>query len=126
MIQAILELFTTEQKAEAMLASPIIEFIFMALFILFIITLIAHFTLFFKIKNIRNYVKDTHRLDIEPLQTSKQDFDQRQTEESMKVETFVQDKISSWRLLHIPIVSLIKLVQMTISVFILLGVLGTR
>lgn len=125
MIQAILELFTTEQKAEAMLASPIIEFIFMALFVLFIITLIAHFTLFFKIKNIRNYVKDTHRLDIEPLQTFKQDFDQRQTEESMKVETFVQEKISSWRLLHIPIVSLIKLVQMTISVFILLGVLGT-
>src|SRR5690625_565841 len=97
----------------------------MALFVLFIITLIAHFTLFFKIKNIRNYVKDTNRLDIEPLQTFKQDFDQRQTEESMKVETFVQEKISSWRLLHIPIVSLIKLVQMTISVFILLGVLGT-
>src|SRR5690625_5117944 len=125
MIQAILELFTTKQKAEAMLASPTIEFIFMALFVLFIITLIAHFTLFFKIKNIRNYVKDTHRLDIEPLQTFKQDFDQRQTEESMKVETFVQEKISSWRLFHIPVVSLIKLVQMTISVFILLGVLGT-
>jgi len=125
MIQAILELFTTEQKAEVMLASPMIEFIFMALFVLFIITLIAHFTLFFKIKNIRNYVKDTNRLDIEPLQTFKQDFDQRQTEESMKVETFVQEKISSWRLLHVPVVSLIKLVQMTISVFILLGVLGT-
>ncbi len=125
MIQAILELFTTEQKAEEMLASPMIEFIFIALFALFIITLIAHFTLFFKIKNIRNYVKDTNRLDIEPLQTFKQEFDQRQTEESMKVETFVQAKISSWRLLHIPIVSLIKLVQMTISVFILLGVLGT-
>lgn len=125
MIQAILELFTTEQKAEEMLASPMIEFIFMALFVLFIITLIAHFTLFFKIKNIRNYVKDTNRLDIEPLQTFKQDFDQRQTEESMKVETFVQEKISSWRLLHVPVVSLIKLVQMTISVFILLGVLGT-
>lgn len=125
MIQAMLELFTTKQKAEAMLASPIIELIFMALFSLFIITLMIHFSLFFKIRHIRNYVKNTNRLDMEPLATYKKDFDQRQAEETIKVETFVQEKVSSWRMFHIPVVSLIKLVQMTISVFILLGVLGT-
>lgn len=42
MIQAILELFTTVEKAEAMLANPIIELIFMALFIIFILTLGIH------------------------------------------------------------------------------------
>lgn len=125
MIQLLLELFTTKEKATAMLTSPIIEFIFMALFVLFVVTLIVHFTLFMKIKNIRNYIKSTERLDMEPLRTIKQQFDQRQTEEAVKVETFVQEKISSWHLLHIPVVSLIKLVHMTISVFILLGVLGT-
>jgi len=78
MIQALLELFTTEEKATAMLASPIIEFIFMTLFMLFIITLILHFTLFIKIRNIRHYVKTTDRLDVEPLQTYQQQFKERQ------------------------------------------------
>lgn len=125
MIQAVLELFTTKQKVDEMLANPIIEFIFMILFILFLVTLIVHVALFLNIRKIRNYVKNTNRLDIEPLQTIKKEFDERQTVESMKVETFVQEKVSSWRLFHIPMVSLIKMVQMTISVFILLGVLGT-
>lgn len=125
MLQAMLELFTTREKAEAMLSSPIIEFIFMALFGLFTITLIVHFVLFFKIRHTRNYVKQTNRMDIEPLLSIKTEFESRQTEESMKLETFIQEKFSSWRMFQIPVVSLIKMVQMTISLFILLGVLGT-
>src|SRR5690625_981223 len=125
MLQAMLELFTTKQKAEAMLASPIIEIIFIELFILFIVTLIVHFSLYFKIRQTRNYVKETNRMDIDPLLSIKTEFDARQAKESMKVETFVQEKFSNWRMFQIPVVSLIKMVQMTISVFILLGVLGT-
>ncbi|MBO1001622.1 MotA/TolQ/ExbB proton channel family protein [Pseudogracilibacillus auburnensis] len=125
MLQALLELITTEQKAEAMLENPIIEVIFMALFILFLVTLFTHLALFFKIRRTRNYIKETNRFDIEPLQTFKREFDDRQTDEAMKVETFVQEKISSWRIFQLPVISAIKLVQMTISVFILLGVLGT-
>src|SRR5699024_12500325 len=53
------------------------------------------------------------------------EFEKRQAGESIQVETFVQEKISSWRMANIPVVNLIKLVQMTVSVFILLGVLGT-
>ncbi|MEI3611853.1 MotA/TolQ/ExbB proton channel family protein [Pseudogracilibacillus sp. SO30301A] len=125
MLQAMLELFTTSEKAEAMLESPIIELIFMALFGLFILTLILHLALFFKIRHIRNYVKQTNRMDIEPLHAIQREFDTRQTKESIKLETFIQEKFSSWRMFQIPVISLIKLVQMTISVFILLGVLGT-
>lgn len=125
MLQAILELFTTEQKAEAMLANPIIEVIFIVLFVGFIVTLFVHLVLFFKINSVRNYVKNTKRIDMEPLQSFKKEFDARQADEAMKVETFVQEKFSSWRLFHIPIISVMKLVGMTISLFILLGVLGT-
>src|SRR5690625_5245395 len=125
MVQAMLELFTTRQKAEAMLANPIIEWIFMSLFGLFLITLIIHIMLFFRIRRTRDYVKETKRMDIEPLHAIKTEFDARQTEEAMKLETFIQEKFSSWRVFQIPIVNLIKMVQMTISVFILLGVLGT-
>lgn len=125
MIQAILELFTTKEKATAMLESPIIELIFVVLFILFIVTLIIHFTLFIKIRNIRHYIKTTEKLDVEPFLSIKQEFNERQGKESMNLENFVQEKISSWHMFQIPIVNLIKLVQMTISIFILLGVLGT-
>src|SRR5699024_4962853 len=38
---------------------------------------------------------------------------------------FVQERFSNWRLFHMPVVNLIKLTQMTVSVFILIGVLGT-
>ena len=125
MLQSILELFTTAEKAEAMLASPIIELIFTALFVLFAVTMVVHFMIYIKIKRVRNYLKDTNRMDIEPLKNFKEDFDRRQSSESIKVETFVEEKFSGWRLFNIPVVSLIKLVQMTVSVFILLGVLGT-
>lgn len=125
MLKAILELFTTAEKAEAMLASPIIEFIFTALFVLFAVTFILHLIIYMKIKQIRNHLKNTGRMDIEPLHVFKEDFDERQKGDSISVETFVEEKFSGWRLFNIPVVSLIKLVQMTVSVFILLGVLGT-
>lgn len=125
MLQAILELFTTSEKAEAMLANPIIELIFSVLFILFVLTLIIHLAVFFKIRKTRDYVKQTNRMDIEPLNSIKTEFNQRQEAETIKLETFIQEKFSSWRMFNLPIISLIKLVQMTVSVFILLGVLGT-
>lgn len=124
MIQEILELFTTEQKAAAMLNNSIIELIFATLFIGFMVTFIVHLALYMRLRKIRNYVKETNRLDVEPLKSFKEQFDKKQ-DESVKIETFVQEKFSGWRVLNIPVVSLIKMVQMTISVFILLGVLGT-
>lgn len=125
MVQSILELFTSTEKAEMMLANPLIEFIFMALFLLFIVAAFVHIILFTKFRKVRNYLQDTGRMDIEPLHGMKDDFNKRQADESVKVETFVQEKFSSWRVFNVPAVSLIKLVQMTVSVFILLGVLGT-
>src|SRR5699024_6497626 len=125
MLQAILELFTTTQKAQAMLDIPIIKTIFVILFSLFIITFLTHMITFFKIKSIRNYVKQTRRLDINPLQSIKSEFESRQHTETITLETFIKEKFSDWRILQIPVVNIIKLVQMTISVFILLGVLGT-
>ncbi|CDO02585.1 virulence factor Mce family protein [Oceanobacillus picturae] len=124
MVQAILEMFTSEQKAEAILANSMIEAIFILLFGLFIIAVLLHITLFGKLKKVRNYVKDTNRLDIEPLQGFQEQFNNKQGE-GVKAETFVQEKFSGWRIFQVPVVSLIKMIQMTVSVFILLGVLGT-
>ncbi|NAP01517.1 hypothetical protein FRY77_36875, partial [Halomonas sp. MG34] len=124
MVQAILEMFTSEQKAEAILANSMIEAIFVLLFGLFIIAVLLHITLFGKLKKVRNYVKDTNRLDIEPLQGFQEQFNNKQGE-GVKAETFVQEKFSGWRFFQVPVVSLIKMIQMTVSVFILLGVLGT-
>src|SRR5699024_8554996 len=118
MIQAILELFTTKEKAADMLESHIIELIFVVLFILFIITLIIHFTLYKKIRNICHYIKTTEKLDVEPFLSIKQEYNERQSNEAINLENFVQEKISSWYMFRIPIVNLIKLVQMTVSVFI--------
>ncbi|MBO0993422.1 MotA/TolQ/ExbB proton channel family protein [Bacillus sp. SD088] len=125
MIQAILELFTTAEKAEAMLANPIIELIFMALFIIFILAIGIHISLYMKLRRIRNHLKETNNLDMEPLRTFKEQFEKRQEVDTIKAETFVQERFSSWRLWNIPVIGLIKIVQMTVSVFILLGVLGT-
>jgi|SRR5690625_640887 len=125
MLQSFLELFTSTEKATMMLAHPLIELIFMTLLVLFVLAILIHIMLFNKFRKVRNYLKDTDRMDIEPLKTIKNDFDRRQVDKSMKVETFVQEKFSSWRLFNVPVVNLIRLVQMTVSVFILLGVLGT-
>src|SRR5690625_7574171 len=92
MVQSILELFTSTEKAEMMLANPLIEFIFMTLFLLFVVASIVHIMLFTKFRKVRNYLQDTGRMDIEPLNGMKDDFDKRQADESVKVETFVQEK----------------------------------
>jgi len=125
MLQSFLELFTSTEKAAMMLAHPLIELIFMALLVLFVLAILIHMMLFTTFRKVGHYLKDTNRMDIEPLKTIKSDFDRRQADQSMKVETFVQEKFSSWRLFNIPVVNLIRLIQMTVSVFILLGVLGT-
>src|SRR5690625_3620646 len=124
MVQAILELFTTEQKATEMLANPIIEFIFMILFVMFMVTILIHIALFTRLRTIRNHIKQTNSLDIEPLKSFKEQFLEQHTE-AIDVETFVQEKFSSWRLFKVPVIHLIKMIQATVSVFILIGVLGT-
>ncbi|GEN31578.1 ABC-type transporter Mla subunit MlaD [Cerasibacillus quisquiliarum] len=125
MVRAILELFASKEKVAAILVHPIIEFIFMTLFIAFILTVTIHFALFLKINRVRKHIKETNRLDIEPLQSFKEQFDLRQKEEALNVETFVQEKFSSWQMFRIPVIAVMKLIQMMVSVFILLGVLGT-
>lgn len=125
MVESILSLFINEQRAEILVSNSLIEFIFMILFVTFTIAFLIHLTLFNKFKKIRNYLKDTNKMDIEPLNTFKEQFDKRQQTESIKTETFVQEKFSGWRLLNVPVISLMKMIQMTVSIFILLGVLGT-
>ncbi|MDT8861142.1 MotA/TolQ/ExbB proton channel family protein [Alkalihalobacillus sp. MEB130] len=125
MVEAILSLFTSEQQAQTILSNPLIETIFMVLFFSFAVTILIHFTLYSKLRRIRNYVHDTNSLDIAPLNHFQREFEQKNQEESVKVETFVQKKFSSWRVVNVPVVSLIKMIQMTVSVFILIGVLGT-
>src|SRR5690625_1347955 len=112
MVQAILEIFTSEEKATAMLANPIIEFIFMVLMITFVITLFVHVALFVRLRKTRNYLKETNRMDIEPLQSIQKQFDKLEHREGTYVETFVQERFSSWRVFHIPVINLIKLIQM--------------
>lgn len=125
MVEAILKIFVSEQQAEAVLTSPLVELIFMVLFVGFVVGIFVHFTLYSKLRRIRNYIRDTDSLEIEPLSKIQADFEQMNQKESVKVETFVQNKISSWRVFNFPVVNLIKIVQMTVSIFILIGVLGT-
>src|SRR5699024_7134098 len=125
MVEAILSLFMSEQRAEVLISNPMTEFIFMVLFVIFVVALFIHLILFNKFKKIRNYLQDTNRMDIEPLHTMKEQFDKRQLSESITTETFVQEKFSGWRMFNLPVISLIKMIQMTVSIFILLGVLGT-
>lgn len=125
MLQLILELFTSEQIAKDILSNPTTELIFTILFIIFFLTLLVHLSLFTKLKKTRNYMETTNKMDMEPLHTFKAQFDRMLEEESVKPETFVQEKFSGWRVFNVPIVNLIKMVQMTVSIFILIGVLGT-
>ncbi|HLQ97472.1 MAG TPA: MotA/TolQ/ExbB proton channel family protein, partial [Candidatus Dormibacteraeota bacterium] len=125
MVEAILSLFISEERTEILVSNPMIEFIFLVLFVSFVVALFIHLVLFNKLKKIRNYLKDTHRMDIEPLDTMKEQFEKSQLSESISTETFVQEKFSGWRMFHVPVVNLIKMIQMTVSIFILLGVLGT-
>ncbi|TMN23207.1 MotA/TolQ/ExbB proton channel family protein [Lentibacillus cibarius] len=125
MLQLILELFTSEQTAKDILANPTTELIFMILFTTFFLAILVHISLFTRLKKIRNYIDTTNRLDMEPLSTFKAEYDRVRQEEPVKPETFVQEKFSGWRVFNVPVVNLIKMVQMTVSVFILIGVLGT-
>ncbi|WP_280772060.1 MotA/TolQ/ExbB proton channel family protein [Salipaludibacillus daqingensis] len=125
MVQAILERFMSEQQAQSVLSNQLIEMIFMVLFVFFVIAFVIHFLLFFKLRKIRHVLQGTNSLDVEPIRDFKADFDKKQKEESVKVETFVQQKFSSWRMFNVPVISLIKMIQMTVSMFILVGVLGT-
>lgn len=113
----------SEEKAEAVLSSPLIELIFLVLVIGFIVAFVVHLVLYSKLKKVSQYISETNRLEIEPLRSFKKLYDSK--DETVSVETFVQERISSWRVLGIPVVNLIKLIQMTVSVFILVGVLGT-
>src|SRR5699024_1600546 len=109
MLQAILELFTTTQKAQAMLDIPIIKTIFIILFSMFIITCLTHMITFFKTNYIPNDIKQTTRIDINPLNTIKSEFQSRQHTETSTLETYIQEKFSDWRILQIPVVNIIKL-----------------
>ncbi|HLR80398.1 MAG TPA: MotA/TolQ/ExbB proton channel family protein [Bacillota bacterium] len=125
MVQIILEMFISEQKAEAVLAHPLIELIFLVLLIMFVVATIVHLMCYRKLSKIRHYLTTTNRLDIAPLDDFKRQYDDKRQTETISVETFVQERFSSWRVFHVPVISLIKIVQMTVSVFILIGVLGT-
>ncbi|RKL67363.1 hypothetical protein CR203_08315 [Salipaludibacillus neizhouensis] len=125
MVEAILELVMSEPQAQTMLSNQLIELIFMMLFITFALAFLVHFMMYFRLKKIRHFLEATDSVDVDPLRTFKEEFDKKQQEDSVKVETFVQQKFSSWRMFHIPVVSLMKMIQMTVSVFILVGVLGT-
>lgn len=125
MIKGILSLFTTEEKVSAMLSHPIIEMIFFTLFSLFFVSVFLHFALYIKIKRVRQHLQQTGTLTIEPLQTMKKEFIEKQKLENIAIETFVQERFSRWKIFHLPMIQLIQLTKMTVSVFILLGVLGT-
>src|SRR5699024_2518595 len=100
MLQAILEMFATEQKASAMLAHPIIEFIFMTLFSMFALALFVHLVIFMKLKHVRNHLSTTGKMEIEPLRSYQGQFQTEQQTESINVETFVQERFSSWKLFN--------------------------
>ncbi len=125
MVEAILKIFISEQQAQSILSNSLIEFIFMVLFVSFAIAIIIHFTLYSRLRRIRNFLSTNNSLDIEPLNRFQGEFEHKNKQESLKVETFVQKKFSGWRMFNVPVVSLIKMIQMTVSVFILVGVLGT-
>lgn len=125
MVETILKIFMNEQQAQTVLSSSVIEFIFFLLFVTFTVAILVHFFLYSKLRRIRNFINSTNSLDIDPLNKFQGEFEIKNKQESVKVETFIQKKFSSWRVFNIPVVSLIKLIQMTVSVFILVGVLGT-
>ncbi|WP_078596046.1 MotA/TolQ/ExbB proton channel family protein [Evansella clarkii] len=125
MPEVILRLFMSEQQAQSVLSSPIIEVIFTVLFFTFAAAFFLHIMLYLRLKRIRHFLQHSGSMDIEPLKSIKSEFEQKQAEEPVKAETFVQEKFSGWRVFNFPVVGLIKLIQMTVSMFILIGVLGT-
>ncbi|MFC0470870.1 MotA/TolQ/ExbB proton channel family protein [Halalkalibacter kiskunsagensis] len=125
MVEAIMKFFISEQQVQSILSNPVIEAIFLVLFLTFVVTIFIHFSLYSKLRRIRNFISDTNSLDIAPLNRFQEEFKHKNQQEAVRVETFVQHQFSSWRVFNVPVVSLIKMIQMTISLFILVGVLGT-
>ncbi|WP_227937568.1 MotA/TolQ/ExbB proton channel family protein [Alkalihalobacillus deserti] len=125
MVEAILTFFTSEQQAQSIVSNPLIELIFMVLFVTFAVAVFIHFILYSKLRRIRNFISETNSLEIAPVNTFQTEFEHKNQQESVKVETFIQKKFSSWCMFNVPVVSLIKMIQMTVSIFILVGVLGT-
>ncbi|WP_216829752.1 MotA/TolQ/ExbB proton channel family protein [Alkalihalobacterium elongatum] len=125
MVEAILRFFTSEQQAQSIVSNPLIELIFTVLFVTFIVAIFIHFMLYSRLRRIRNHINETNSIDIAPLNKFQEEFQEKNQQDSMKVETFIQKKFSSWRMFNVPVLSLIKMIQMTVSVFILVGVLGT-
>lgn len=124
MLEIFLNFFTTEEKVQAMLAYPIIRLIFLTLTIGFLITVVIHLALYFRLKRLNHYIKSTNRLDLDPVQTMAQKYNNHE-KAHIPLETFIQEQFSKWKFFHIPVVGLIKMIRATISIFILLGVLGT-
>lgn len=125
MVEAILKIFMSEQQAQAILSNSLIEFIFFVLFVTFAIAIVVHFILYSKLRRIRNHLSTANSLDIAPLNKFQAEFEYKNQKENVKVETFIQKKFSSWRVFNVPVISLIKMIQSTVSIFILVGVLGT-
>src|SRR5690625_918988 len=124
MLEIFLNFFTTEEKVQAMLAYPIIRLIFLTLIIGFLITVVIHLALYFRLKRLNHYIKSTNRLDLDPVKTMAHKYNNHE-KEHIPLETFIQEQFSKWKFFHIPVVGLIKMIRATISIFILLGVLGT-
>lgn len=124
MLELLLNMFTSEEKVQAMLTSPIIRFIFYAIIMGFLLTVFIHFMLYLRLKRLNHYVKSTERLDIEPFKQMVKQYDEKE-KEHIPLETYIQEQFSKWTFTQIPIVSIIKMIRSTISIFILLGVLGT-
>src|SRR5690625_8024725 len=121
MVEFILGMFASEEKVQVILENPLIELIFIVLFISFFLTVFAHFFLFSRLRKIRNDLRDTNRMDIQPLSSMKNEFEHKQKTECIKVETFVQEKFSNWRVVEITAVSVINMINIKVSVFNLLG-----
>ncbi|WP_217585773.1 MotA/TolQ/ExbB proton channel family protein [Lentibacillus saliphilus] len=122
MVESIITFIAGEQKAEQILANSFIEMIFFILFSLFVVSICVHFIVFTKLRHIRN---SPNFMDVEPISRFKDQFTEGDQLNVIKAETFVQKQFSEWRLLGIPVVNLIKMTHMMVSVFILIGVLGT-
>jgi DNA repair exonuclease SbcCD ATPase subunit len=84
--------------------------------------IIFHIVLYFRLLHIYKGIKlKTHPL----FKIVRDEFNARRHSDGIKTETFIQEYFSSYRLFKFPVVNLIKFIQMTVSLFILLGVLGT-
>src|SRR5690625_7371300 len=100
MLEALLSLFTTEQKVQAMLAYPVIRLIFTTLIVGFILTIALHLALYFRIKRLNHYVKSTNRVDVEPLQTFASEYED-DLNKHIPLETIIKEKFSNIKFFNI-------------------------